>query len=482
MAVLAASNKVPGSYIKVSLGVGARSAGDAPRKVLLYGNKLAGGTATVETIYSVLTTDDANTLFGRGSELARMVAAALKENRNVDLSAIPITESAGTAATGTVTFTGAATAAGAITTTVCGVKAVAAVASGDSVTTVATAVAASINALPDLPVTAGNAAGVVTLTARHKGPRGNDIPFRALSEAAGITATASGTKLASGATTDDPQNALDAAASVRFFYHVAPYGQVAQAAELTKFKAHVIAQADAAIGKREQFVLASRDTLANTTTLATGLNEARGSVAWSYNADVEPPMIAAAFASLRAKEESIDRAANLDGKQLLSVTIAPNTADYPESSELVSALNNGITPLEPVNGIHRIVRAVTSKSQDASGNPDYAVLDVAKVNVPDGIADDIDLGWNQFEGFKAGPDQDPPQPLSNVLTPNGVKDFIGEVLFAAEAAGQIENATQSFEETIVILASSPAGRFEATIPVDVIEGAHQLTGDVRQIG
>lgn len=482
MAVIATSNKVPGSYIKVSLGVGARSSGDSPRKILLYGNKLSAGTAVVDKVYQTLTVEDARTYFGRGSELARMVEAALTESPTIDLSAIAMTESAGVAASGTVTLTGTATAAGAITVTVAGVAAEASVASAATVTTAAAAVAAAINALPDLPVTASSSVGVVTITARHKGPRGNDIPFRVTSAVAGITATASGSALASGATTDDPQNALDAAAPVRYVYHVAPYGQVAEATALTKFKTHVTAQAQAEIGKREQYVFAVRSTLANCTTLATGQNEARGSCVWQYNADIEPPVMAAAFAAVRAREESVDTAANHDGKVVLSAKVAPNAADWPEESELVSALNNGITPLRTANGLAYVVRAITTRSQAVGGSPDYAVLDVSKVNVPDDFADDLDANWIQFEGFKAGPDVDPPLPISNILTPSGVKDFIGERLQAFADAGKLVEVARSYRETRVILAASPAGRFEAEIPLDVIEGAHQFTADARQIG
>lgn len=50
------------------------------------------------------------------------------------------------------------------------------VTNGDNVTTIASSIQDAINAVPTLPFTASSSAGVVTLTARHKGLCGNEIP------------------------------------------------------------------------------------------------------------------------------------------------------------------------------------------------------------------------------------------------------------------------------------------------------------------
>lgn len=47
---------------------------------------------------------------------------------------------------------------------------------GDNVTMIASSIQDAINAVPTLPFTASSSAGVVTLTARHKGLCGNEIP------------------------------------------------------------------------------------------------------------------------------------------------------------------------------------------------------------------------------------------------------------------------------------------------------------------
>lgn len=72
------------------------------------------------------------------------------------------------AATYTLTVTGAATESGTVNVYVGRTRIQAAVVSGDDVEAVASSIKDAINADPTLPVIASSAAGVVTLTARHK--------------------------------------------------------------------------------------------------------------------------------------------------------------------------------------------------------------------------------------------------------------------------------------------------------------------------
>jgi phage tail sheath gpL-like len=70
------------------------------------------------------------------------------------------------------------------------------VASGDSVTTTATAVAEAINDAADLPYTAQNSSGVVTITAKHQGPRGNTL----IVDAYFVSSTGSETRITASST------------------------------------------------------------------------------------------------------------------------------------------------------------------------------------------------------------------------------------------------------------------------------------------
>jgi len=114
---------------------------------------------------------------GRGSQLARMVTRYRAVDPFGELWVIAVTEPEGETAKGTVTLTGNAQASGTVSLYIGADRVQAAVVTGDTPATVAATLATTINADADLPVTAAAAAGVVTLTARHKGLTGNSIPL-----------------------------------------------------------------------------------------------------------------------------------------------------------------------------------------------------------------------------------------------------------------------------------------------------------------
>jgi len=485
--ILAATNKVPGVFLRVSLGVGVRSSGASPRHLVVFGNKTSTGTMDLIKEYDCLSEDDARELAGAGSELFWNVKAAIDAYPGVLLKIIAVAESTGTAATGTLVVGGAATSAGTIGVSVLGEEVEVPFANGDVPTAVGAALVAAINAKPDWPLTAANAAGTVTVTARHKGPRGNFVSVRArLLAGSGVTITppASGS-LTAGATSDDPQAALDVIAAVRRTYLVSPY---VDATQLAKFKAHVDAEDEPEVGHRKQLVFGSIDTLANTTTLTTGLNLARAQCAWQEKADATPGMLAAALAARRAAREAADAGYNFDGEIIPGLRPHYNSADIPTNSELISALNNGITPLSSTpSGEVFVVRSITTKSQDATAKPDYRVLDTAKVTVSDEIADRYELAYaDRWKGFKAS--DDPPEgevaPV-NVVTPAMCNDLAYEILITAEESDgllQSGSVERRKGEIFHALSTTSPGRFDGTVPLDVIEGAHQFATDIRQIG
>lgn len=149
---------------------------DQSMRTLLIGQKLSAGSAAANTLVSVSSTGQAESLFGKGSMLARMVAQFRKSNPIGDLWAIAVPDNgSGVAATGSIAVTGPATASGTINLYIGGQLVQVAVSSGDSANTVAAAINTAINAATDLPVTSTVSTNTVSLTARWKGPTGNDI-------------------------------------------------------------------------------------------------------------------------------------------------------------------------------------------------------------------------------------------------------------------------------------------------------------------
>lgn len=487
--VISDANKVPGIYTLVSLGVGPRSNGDSPRIVALVGNMLSTGTATVGVEYDIFSAEDAIPLFGAGSELHMMAAAALTAWSGVSIKCMAITESAGANASGTIVCAGPATANGTVGVSVLGEEIQVAVSSGDSATVIGAAVAAAITAKTNWPVTATASTGTVTVTAKNKGPRGNFLAVRArvlTYTGVAVTPPSSGF-LTGGTTSDDPQPALDTLATVQRRYLVSPYSDATQ---LAKFKSHLDAQDDPSIGHRRQCIWGSIDTLAGTTTLATGLNFPRMQSAWHYLADQPPSVLAAALAARRAARESSGPTGtgyNFDGEILPGIKPAFLASSRPNNAQLQSALNNGITPLLAADdGSVSVVRSITCKSRDANSNPDYRVLDTTKVSVTDEVADRVELVMgDRFVSFSAS--QEPPDGTTagpGVLTPSMLRDVIYEVNVQAEADRLLESGTAEAnkDKILVELSTTAQGRFNYVNPIDVIEGAHQFCGEIRQVG
>ena len=147
--------RTPGQHIEFDSSRAVSGLPPIQNRVLIVGQMLAAGSADALTLKPVVDAGEALALFGRGSMLARMVSAYRKADRYSEVVAIGLDDADGaTAATGTLTLTGPATATGEIALMIAGVRVPVTVASGTAATAVATAIAAAVNAKPDLPVTA----------------------------------------------------------------------------------------------------------------------------------------------------------------------------------------------------------------------------------------------------------------------------------------------------------------------------------------
>jgi phage tail sheath gpL-like len=169
--------RYPGAYIEID-GSQAGLGGDIPA-VLIVGQKLATGTAAAGEVTLVSSVQDAKAKAGPGSMLAQMVKRYRAIDPSLDVYMLPYADlPAGVAATSTLTVGAAPTAAGVLSIYIAGYLVTVGVTSGQAAASIATAIAAAINAAEDVPATAAAAAGVVTLTAKHKGNCGNGIDLR----------------------------------------------------------------------------------------------------------------------------------------------------------------------------------------------------------------------------------------------------------------------------------------------------------------
>lgn len=174
-----ANLRVPGVYTEIDNSNATQNSGLIEYRRLLIGTKSAGGTATPEVPVQVLSVAGGTPLVGAGSVLDGMIRAALAQDSFTDLWVLPLADpAAGAAATATLTVTGTATAAGTLNLYVAGRQIQVGVAVTDTPTAVATKIVSAIQAVPELPVSATSAAGVVTFTAKNKGETGNGLDVR----------------------------------------------------------------------------------------------------------------------------------------------------------------------------------------------------------------------------------------------------------------------------------------------------------------
>lgn len=526
---LPTSTKTPGAYLAVILGGPGTSAGAAVNRVLLVGqyipSNLTGaspaftvtaGTATANQPVQLASSDDAKTKFGAGSELHLMAKAAFAGDPAAQLWALPLGAGTGQA-TGVITMTGSPTAALTARIYVCGRTCDVAIASADTVTTIATAIATAINQQTDWPVTAQFAVGVVTLSAKEVCLRGNRITFRAQlisgtstvdAKAGALAATLSGSTLTlsggaavgttyhltSGATAESLTTALTNITAMRF--HRIALAQD-DATSLAAVATAVDAQAAISGGQlRQQWVACSVDTLANATTLATARNAARGQVAWHYATDVLPGEAAAQLATERLAGdaaaggvlvgEATDPDANLCGLQLATVPAQAFISDQPTPTQIESALNNGLTPLAPkgLTGLVTVVRSITTRSLDAQSNPNYGVLDTPNVTVTDYVADRMQSEVaSKMTGAKlADDDASGAGPkIPGVVTPTSMRSFLLGILKDEEAQGHITAVDAKASLLAVVRNPAVAGRLDAEIPIVPLPIFVVFGGNARQI-
>lgn len=169
--------RVPGSYVEIDASQSAQQVG-ANQRILVIAQKISAGSVAALTPTLVTSYNQAVDNFGAGSMAATMFKTLFENNSTTEKWCIPLADS-GTQASGTITVTASGALAGTIYLYMGGNLVTVAVAASDSASTIATAIAAAINAVDELQVTASASSAVVTVTAKNGGTPGNKYDMRA---------------------------------------------------------------------------------------------------------------------------------------------------------------------------------------------------------------------------------------------------------------------------------------------------------------
>lgn len=493
----ASTDFVPGFVGETVLGAGPATSGNAVFNLQLVGNKLATGSMVAnQDTWRIFSENDARTFVGPGSELHRMARAALRIP-GIAIWLSPVTQSAGAAATMTITLLVTATSAGTLTYYIDGERVDVPVALGDS-PTVAGATLVKYIALKDwLPVTAVNTAGVVVLTRKQQGTRGNfgevyqDVTqgpagMTSALTTAGTTITGSGVRFGGGTTADD----LTAVSTNTF---PGWYQRVALAhndsANLGVWATNENAKAGPLEGRPEHTTVASNDTLTNTQSLTqTTLNNGRFSMLWMLESESHPAELAAVMAALRTATEPGDPGAAYDDVVLPGIAPSRFPAQIPQRSTKVAALQTGVTPVYTVGSQALICRSITTRCLNGTA-PDYRVLDTGWSSVADFVR--AYIGSVTWPTWKAGNPvlADDPAPeqaarKSGVGTPLGWNSVLTQALRLFERGDAVSSG---IPQIINVSQNLPSSGFDSTAkrvmslcPLVAAPRNHQIGVSVQQ--
>jgi phage tail sheath gpL-like len=466
--------RVPLFYAEVDNSM-ANQAG-ATQRTLIIGQKLAAGTAVANTLQYVSSVDDARTLFGRGSQLARMVEKYRGIDPFCEIWCIAVADDAGgTQATGSIVFAGPATAAGTISLYIAGQKITAGVASGDTATTVAAAVAAAINAALDLPVTASASTGTVTITARHKGTMGNDIKLQmsygglAAQEKlpAGITAPI--TAMASGATDPSLTAAIAAMGDEVFDGIVHPW---TDSTSLDAFKT-VMNDTSGRWSYLSQIYghvwSAKRDSVSNLATFGATRNDQHHTIA-GVEAEQPNPVweVAAAYAAKALAFLRIDPARPVQTGELLGILPAPAGQRF-TISERQTLLSAGIATATYAGGAVRIERAITTYQKNANNQNDDSYLDVETLYTTAYVLNRLRTAiTSKYARHKLANDGTRFGAGQAIVTPSVIRGEILSECYLMEEQGILENVKVMNAHMVVERNANNPNRLDVLFPPDYV--------------
>jgi phage tail sheath gpL-like len=422
----------PFSAAEILLGQGPSNASGPGRDAVYYGPITASGAWTVNKEYEVKSEQEAVLGAGPGSFLHRMVRKHLKINPRKKLFVVPYAASSGggvASATSTVTWTMSAglnpTALGATRVFVCGELCNYSYGLSDTVSTIATGIAATVNAKTHLPVTAGASLGVVTLTAKHAGASSGDaghkpIHVRVEVDPSTNVVVASSGHLGSviagadGATTE-AANLTAALAANQAKRHYYKGFSVWSSADTAVVETHARAVSSPSPGLRCRTFQGYTGTLGATSTIAIARNYERCHVFWQKGSDHDTAELAAwLLASTSLGEETDAAFPGFDNYTNSELLPAADIADWPTETDVNDAITDGICVATSNQFGANLSMHVTTRSKDSTGLiDDFRATETHRISVMDSHVDKVLQQYAityQAVGFKL---------MADPLLPNG---------------------------------------------------------------
>jgi phage tail sheath gpL-like len=465
-----AAVRTPFSFVELDGSNAVRGPQVLAYRALLIGQKTSAGTAEPNKLAPVTSASQARVLFGAGSVLAGMFEAWFAQSSPTEVWAMPVLDNAsGVAASGSIAFSGTASAAGTIALMVAGRALQVGVSSGNNNVAVATAVAAAVNALADLPVTADALSGTVTLIAKNKGETGNDIDVRVNyydgeSTPAGLTVVV--TPMASGAT-NPVLSAAIAAMGDEWFHAVA--SAFRDASNLAALKDEM----DSRWGPIRQIdghvIAAASGTVGAMISLGSGLNDKHLSIVATQKSPTPAYEVAAETASIVAYYAAIDPARPLQTLSYVWMK-APARSDRHTQTERNTQLYSGIATVRvsPAGAV-TIERMVTTYRINEAGGNDPVYLDIETMLTLQYIRWDWrNYVLRKYPRHKLANDGTRYAPGQAIVTPLVMKAEAIAKFTDWESQGLVEGFAQFKRDLVVERNAGDPNRLDVLLPPDLV--------------
>ena len=470
---------IPGN-LRVPLFYAELSAGGTPfdssERLLLIGQATSAGTATLDEPVLVPSSSLAEDgLFGSGSMLAAMVKRARANAPFQEIWALPVTENAaGTAASADVTLTGLTlpvTSVSSITIYVAGTEYNISVLTTDTATTIGDKLVTEITEDLDAPVTAANDAGVVTLTARHKGEVGNTLDVR--TDYYGDEGTLSGeiavTAFTGGTNNPDISTGIAALGDEDFLWVASAYSDAANVGVLTDWYNDASGRWSPYQQLYGHAVMVKYDTVSNLSTFGNTMNDAHVTVVGT-NKMPDPAWETVACLGAQVALHLSD-APELS-RPLQTIVLqglkAPKIADRFDITDRNTLLWDGIGTLRySRDGEVMIDRLVTTYQTNAYGSPDATFLDLNTMAQSQYILRYLRQKVENRHGRQALADDDAPA-ISGVTRPKDARATLIAGYAELAALGVVESQSEFEEFLVVERNATDANRLDVSLPFDAI--------------
>lgn len=488
------SIRVPLFYAELNAGTPAYS---GVSRSLLLGRIASGALAQVGTAINIANGDPTQ-LFGAGSMLESMAVRARAHNPTGVIYALPVAAPTGTpgTATGTIVFSGTATAAGTLIRYIGGIPFSCGVAVGDSAATVATNFLAAIGAGYTIfgkhlnaPVAASLATATITLTAPHSGPEGNSIRIEAgvvgnEIDPAGISASI--TAMSGGTGTISLAGALSNLGSQPFDWIAGPYNTSQNLTDARSFLANSgTGRWSPTVGLGGHYITVNDGNLSAQTTLGASLNDMHTTV---FGVNGWPNTLWDRVASYLGEigeskdlgaplSEAVEIARPLQTLQLLNLSPPANRDNQWAIEDRQSLYSSGIAgTIFGADGTEQFDRVTTTYQTNAWGVADGTFLDLETLAISRYVINYLKSKVTSTYPRCVLRDSNPGG-LQGVTTPAQIQATIIHAYNDLYNAGLVDNP-QLFAQYLIVARSTDPSRVDVYMPVNVASQLRVLATNV----